>query len=271
MKKIIRLLKKRGSGGFTLVEMIVSVALLAVLMAGMMIFISPVVRSFNDQQTDNNAENTTTCVQEYITRNLRNAFKLFVIENTSYTDIQANDAYKATISQMNKFCNDINGTGAINKTYVLNCMSLRYDSTDKRYYLYEESVNMNSNGSLDTAKSKKVFADCLYDDLYITYDFAVAKNGDYVEGGSAKEYRNDAIEMQFATYGDEGYSNLIFEAEGITQFRQIKGMLADGGNESDYFIKVEPSAPLKFADMTDGSRDIYIYYVTRRFGTTTTP
>ena len=73
MKKMIRLLRKRGSGGFTLVEMIVSVALLAVLMGGMILFISPVIRTYNDNTTDITAENTTTCVQEYISRTIRNS------------------------------------------------------------------------------------------------------------------------------------------------------------------------------------------------------
>lgn len=41
MKSMIRLLKKRNKGGFTLVEVVVSVALLAILMGGMMMFIAP--------------------------------------------------------------------------------------------------------------------------------------------------------------------------------------------------------------------------------------
>ena len=40
MRSIIRLLKKQNKGGFTLVEVVVSVALLAILMGGMMMFLS---------------------------------------------------------------------------------------------------------------------------------------------------------------------------------------------------------------------------------------
>lgn len=271
MNKYIRLLKKRGSGGFTLVEMIVSVALLAILMAGMMIFISPVIQSFNDNQTDNNAQNTTTCVQEYISRKLRNAYQVAIYENTNYSAIIGNSAYKSQIESMNEFCASINGPSAVNKTYVLRCMSLRYDTADQRYYLWDESVNMNSKGALDQSKSQKVFADMLYDDLYITYDFSMPKNGDYAADPSKGEFRKDALQMDFKTYRDSGYSSLIFQGQGITEMRQIKGMLADGGNATNYFVKVEPETPLDFASMVDGERDIYIYYVTRVYGTTTTP
>lgn len=271
MKKMIRLLRKRGSGGFTLVEMVVSVALLAVLMGGMILFISPVIRTYNDNTTDITAENTTTCVQEYISRTIRNSYKVAIFENTNYDKIKANDAYKAIISSMNEYCNKINGVGAVNKTYVLNCLSLRYDDTDKRYYLWKESVNMTSNGALDTTKSEKVFADCLYDRLYITYEFALPKNGDYVVGGTASEFRNDALQMNFKTYRNDEYTNRIFEGEGITEMRQIKGALADGGSATDYFIKVLPDSPLPFESMVDGQRDIYIYYVTRQLGVKTTP
>lgn len=271
MNKFIRLLRKRSSSGFTLVEMIVSVALLAILLAGMMIFISPVLRSFNDNQTDNNAQNTTTCVQEYISRKLRNSYQVSIFENTSYTAIQANSAYKSQIEAMNDFCAAINGPSAVNKTYVLRCMSLRYDTADQRYYLWDESVNMSSKGALDQSKSRKAFADCLYDDLYITYEFSLPKNGDYAADPSKDEFRKDALQMDFKTYRDTGCTSLIFQGQGITEMRQIKSMLADGGNATNYFVKVEPETPLDFASMVDGERDIYIYYVTRVYGTTATP
>ena len=61
MKSMIRLLKKRNKGGFTLVEVVVSVALLAILMGGMMMFIAPIVRNFNDNQKDQSAQSVSAC------------------------------------------------------------------------------------------------------------------------------------------------------------------------------------------------------------------
>lgn len=271
MNKYIRLLKKRRFGGFTLVEMIVAIAMLAILMAGMMIFISPIIQSYNGNHTDSNAQNTTTCVQEYISRKLRNSYQVAIFENTNYAAIRDNDAYKSQIESMNEFCANVNGPSAVNKTYVLKCMSLRYDSADQRYYLWDESVNMNSKGALDQSKSKKVFADVLYNNLYITYDFSLPKNGDFITDPSKGEFRKDALQMDFKTYRDPEFSSLIFQGQGITEMRQIKGMLADGGNSTNYFVKVEPETPLDYNSMVDGERDIYIYYVTRVYGSATTP
>lgn len=271
MKKLIRILRKRSSGGFTLVEMIVSVALLAVLMGGMMIFISPVIQSYNDNTTDITAQNTTTCVQEYISRNVRYAYKMAIFENTNYDLIKDNDAYKAVISSMNEYCAKLNGGAtAVNKTYVLNCLSLRYNEADKRYVLYRENVNMASNGALDQTKSKKVFADCLYNGLHIIYDIYKPMNGDFVEGGTESLYRNDALGMTFSAYNDEDFNYMVFQGSGITELRQIKNDLANGYKEADRFVKIYPDVPLAFRDTTAGERDIYIYYVARNLGGNTT-
>lgn len=261
MRSFIRLLRKRGSSGFTLVEMIVSVALLAVLMAGMMIFISPVIRSYNDNQVDNNAQNVTTCVQDYISRNIRNSYKMVIFENTSYTSIKSNSAYTDEIKKMNDFCNASGDPGLTNKSYLLKCLSLRYDDADKRFYLWDEAVDMTANGNIKTADSKKVFADCLFSDIYVQYEFAKPKNGDYVEGGTKPEFRKDALQMTLTAYRDEGYSSMIFQGSGITELRQIKCMLADGKSESDYYANIVDAG-------SSTEKDIYIFYVTRNYNVT---
>ena len=70
MKAILRRLKKRNSGGFTLVEVIVSCALLAVLLGGMMLFIYPVIRTFDDTEKVYTADNVANCIDEYITKKI---------------------------------------------------------------------------------------------------------------------------------------------------------------------------------------------------------
>ncbi len=86
MKSMIRLLKKRNKGGFTLVEVVVSVALLAILMGGMMMFIAPIVRNFNDNQKDQSAQSVSACINDYIVRSIRYAtqvaVKLKLVVNT---------------------------------------------------------------------------------------------------------------------------------------------------------------------------------------------
>lgn len=272
MRAFFRLMKKRRSGGFTLVEMIVAVALIAILLSGMMMFIAPVLRSYNDNLVEDTAQNTTNCVQEYISRKLRNAYRVAIFENTSYVNLSANTTYTDAIKSMNEFCVSANGTSAT-KTYELKCMSLKYDDVDKKYYLYNENIDMTKNGQFETKmdgsikEAEKVFSDCLYKDLYTTYSFAKAKNGDYTPGGTKSEFREDALQMDFSAYRDTACTSLVFSGSGITEMRQIKVMLADDETSKDkYNVKVEPADPKEFKDMTDGSRDIFIYYIARRVG-----
>lgn len=264
MRPVIRLLKKRGRGGFTLVEMIVSVALLAILLGGMMIFISPIIRSFNDTTTNLTAENTATCIEEYITKSIRNASQIGIFANTSSTSVYK--TYQTQIGKMNSFCNSVNGTST-NKTYELRCISLKYDDTDKKYYLYNEAVNMAANGQL-SGTSTLAFSKSLYTDLYLTISFELPANADYGSVDSASPSRNDALQTTVKAYTDENCTSLAFQGDGITELRQIKVMLANGGTAEQYYITI-PSAVTDFSASVAGSRDIFIYYVVRRITTET--
>lgn len=260
MRSIIKLLKKRGSSGFTLVEMVVSVALLAILLGGMMLFITPIVRSFNDTQTDLTAENVAVCLNNYITRTIRYSSQVAVFSNTNYTDIQSSTEYKARIQSMNAYCTSKNGGG--NNTYYLRCLSLKYDDATKRYYLYEEDVDQ-TNGNLNPDKAKKVFSDCFYNDLYMTFEIVQPENGDYPTLEGSTPLRNDALQVTIAAYKDEDRRNMVYHGDGVFELRQIKGMLAHGAKATEYNVTSAPATLLDFGSMTDGSRDIYIYYVRR--------
>ena len=282
MKRLKRLLKRRSSGGFTLVEMVVSVALLAILLGGMMLFISPIVRSFNDNKTDLTAENVATAVQEYITRNLRNANQVAVFSYVNESTL-ATGNYQALIDQMVKFCKDVNKDGsnplpAGKEKYLLKCISLRYDSSSGKYYLCNEKVN-SLNGALESVAldSKKVFSDCLYKDLFLTVDIKKTLNDDFGSTDTqiynrTEEYRSDALDITICAFKDSARQVKVFEGSGISELRAIKGMLTqDTKNSATYFMKMIPDNPdpadgstLKFEDSADGSRDIFIYYVVRR-------
>lgn len=272
MRSIFRILKKRGSGGFTLIEMVVSVALIAVLLAGMLLFVTPVIQSFNDTRTSFTAENVATCVQEYITRTLRNANQVAIFTNTNAAAL-GSGTYATRITSMNSYCQGINGTNP-NKTYLLKCISLRYEDLDGdgnfSYYMYDESVDMTSNGALNATGKKLIFSSALYKDLYLTYDFAKPANGDFdptkAESDKNKKLRDDALEMTIQAFKDEGYNHLVFYGTGISELRQVKVMLAAGGKDTDYNLTIAPDTPLAFKDTVDGSRDIFIYYVIRQHG-----
>lgn len=286
MNKILRILKKRRSGGFTLVEMIVSVALLAILLGGMMLFIAPIVRSFNETKTNLTAENVSTTVQEYIIRSIRNANQVAVFNYVNENDLISGSAkmadgtsYSDVIKGMNTYCETINGTGTPDelKKYLLKCISLRYE--DGKYVLYQEKVQMNAGGQLSSSGKVKVFSDCLYDDLYLTFDFGKIKNSDYGNADSKTsgyEYRPDTLTLAVNAYGDASHNNKLFVGSGVFELRQIKVMLdQDISNASDYYLKMahenNDSTSYTYADSSDGHKDIFIYYTMRRLDSSPKP
>lgn len=263
MRAILKRLKKRNSGGFTLIEVIVSCALLAVLMAGVMLFISPVLRSFDDTEKSYTADNVANCIEEYITKKIYNGRQVAIFSNANYDQLTTNETYKNKIAAMNSFCSSVNKTDP-NRTYELRCISLRYDSADGRYYVYQESPNMLSNGALQQDKARPVFQKCLFNGLYFTFKFEKPKNGDYPTVEGSKPLRDDAVGITMNAFADPDYSNLVYSGSGITELRQIKTMIRLGKKTTDYSFDVYPDSPLDFASMTDGSRDIFIFYVERQ-------
>ena len=55
MKKILRLLKRRNNGGFTLIEVIISCALLAILILAVMGMVTPVMSVVMSNEKNANA------------------------------------------------------------------------------------------------------------------------------------------------------------------------------------------------------------------------
>lgn len=283
MRSIWKLLKKRRSGGFTLVEMVVSVALLAILLGGMMLFIAPIVRSFNDTKRDLTVENAATAVEEYITKSIRNASQIAIFSYTNDAELTSGDKQKI-ISDMNKYCVGINKDAKGlpltegKEKYLLKCISLRYDESTQKYILCQESVDMNGNGALKSVDidKKKVFSDCLYNDVYLTFDMRMPENGDYNSTDTTiynrlEKYRSDTLQMTIRAYSDPSRNNKVFEGTGISELRQIKFMRQQSKtNDSEYFMKMVPSNPEEdgsvhtFGEATSGNRNIYIYYAIRR-------
>ena len=244
-----------------------------------MLFVAPIVRSFNDTQRDLTVENAATAVEEYITKSIRNATQITVF---SYTNDAAltTGSNKQIIADMNKYCTDINGSSVIEgkEKYLLKCISLRYDETTGKYVLCQESVDMKSGGALKTVdiNNKKVFSDCLYNDVYLTLDFRMPENGDYMSTDTTiynrlEKYRNDTLQTTICAYSDPSRSNKLFEGTGLSELRQIKFMRQQSKtNDTEYFMKMIPSNPEDdgtvhtFSESTTGNRNIYIYYAIRR-------
>lgn len=82
--KIKRLLKARNKSGFTLVEVIISCALLAILVLGIMTFVTPVLKMVSSGQKNARATMLAETVDTYISGILRTAKMVEVFENVNY-------------------------------------------------------------------------------------------------------------------------------------------------------------------------------------------
>ena len=119
MKAILRRLKKHNSGGFTLVEVIVSCALLAVLLGGMMLFIYPVIRTFDDTEKVYTADNVANCIDEYITKKIYNARRIAIFSNANYDQLTNVEEYKNKIGQQERPEQDL--CAAVHKSEIRRC------------------------------------------------------------------------------------------------------------------------------------------------------
>ena len=263
MSKLIRFFKKRRNGGFTMVEMIVSVVLLAILLGGMTLMITPILRSFSDTKRDLVAENVSTCIQTYISTSMQDATNVVIFANTNYDSIKtaANDK----INGLKSFCKT--QTSDAKNAYTLQCISLKYDTTDNRYYLYNEESDLNDSVNPLKGTSNLAFSECLYNDLY--YSLSIYKALDLDKNDGTR--MNDTAEITISTYSDVAMSNLVFGGIGLTEFREIGRDIAlrasNAKNTLDPFKfeiytgeTITACDGFSTTDAVDGARDIYIFF-----------
>lgn len=270
MNKFIRLLKKRRNGGFTLIEMVVSIAALAILLGGMMLFISPVIQSFNDNSRNLVAENVSTCIQDYISLGTRNATNVLIIGNTNEQSIKTNA--NGAINALKTFCKT--QTSEHKNAYTMNCISLKYNSTDKRYYLYKETVDVSQNGDFADPvvkdKDSEVFSKCFYDDLY--FDVKIEKALDMDKADQTPQPTlNDTAKITINTYDDADNQHIVFSTSGMTEFREIGREITRKNSKAKYMFQILSGKSctatdcFSSADAEDDARDIYIFYTSYNF------
>ncbi len=272
MKRLKRLLSKRNNGGFTLVEVIISTALLGILVLGVTMFMSPLFGIMQDNKADVRANNLGTTLNYYISRSIRNACYLAVYENAKYDDFTG--TAPDNVSTM---------AGKTSESYRLKCISIRRVQDYKgnyKYMLFNEKVMsgglLSSDNSTAAISDRKVFEDCYYDGLYPLIEFEKPKKLEKQEGtnpdGSKKisyvestatggEEYADSIKIKVTirdkdTYPDYTDTNdVIFVGEGYSEIRNVKMSKADAGLGLGYEM---------YATTDNGTgSDIYIFYVER--------
>lgn len=200
LKRIKRRLLKRNNAGFTLVEVIVSCALLAVLILGVIGFSQPVLASVKQKEQNARAVMLCETVESYIAQSTRYAYFVqaysFVVPSEATTvdpatgvSVLASKAYIDNAAAENAYKASYDGASLKDMLYCLNsvlgttdyeirCIGMRWltdpKSGEKKLMLTNEIVDQTTCAlalETDPAKIKYVFDPCYYEGLYPTLEF----------------------------------------------------------------------------------------------------
>lgn len=178
MKKILRLLRLRNKSGFTLVEVIISSALLGILIMAMVGIITPVMSVITNNENNANALLIAEAAEAYIDRSIKNSVYTAIFTNANENDILLNgEIYKhEAFKEMKDFLKD----GDNMKIYDLNIIGIRWLQDPKtlqnKYMLqvikptYDSSLDLNLTSTIG---KKNVFEPYFYDGMYPEFEFEV--------------------------------------------------------------------------------------------------
>ena len=249
MKFLKRLLSKRNNGGFTLIEVVISVGLLGVLLVAMTIFVTPILQASNETQTDIRAGILAESLEAYIDRSVKVSKYVTVFSGVSaanlptiYGDV-ALDRFDAT---------------KVDPDYEVRCIGINWETdvqTNEQKYMLKiwkvkEGVGTN-HVRLDT--SNKVFEDCFYDGLFP--EISVEQLKLYEEDGVTVKQTAPALWLEVNVYNNAAMSNMAMAGDGYVQFLNIDTSTM-GTN-------------LKFVDKSGSAGgaehlDTYIFYIARK-------
>lgn len=269
MKKILRLLKKRNNRGFTLVEVIISCALLGILVIGMCGFVAPVLSQIKDREQNAHALMISEAMQAYINRSIKNSNYVAIFENVTRADmISTGDAKDIdAVKDMFEFVRK-----AENKDiYEIKCIGIRWledKKTNRHRYMLTNEYFSSTGYYLDAASTTRmVFDECFYDNSFpkVTLDILT------------KDSKNTAIKTIIDVYENQDLDKLDFEGIGYADLININNTKINQYGTYKLYSKADTTirtADEFAADHADDNvmPDTYIYYITRKVKIiTTTP
>ncbi len=262
MKKLnpARLFKKRRNSGFTLVEVIISCALLGILVFGVFTFASPIMDLINTGKKSARATGLSETIDAYIVGTLRNSIKTQVIQNTSFSRIHSQSVVQDSALGLEEIydfmCATDLSTGIPNATkYEVRCLgicwvedkaspqysSLKADSdrpkkqmllniklknifapgSDNSGALMPEADSLNPNNALK-GEIDKVFDDSLYNGLYPVINVETFKAKDVAGNETATNANGYKITADI--YGSINCYNTVSQAERDRTPRSFRGV-----------------------------------------------
>lgn len=176
MKKLLnlkRLLGMRKNKGFTLVEVIISSALLGILVVGVVTFMTPVLSMIQSEQKSARAMMLAESIDTYISGSIRSAELVEVFTNVSLEEAQ-------TVGMMNDSSGAkgnitiFMGAGENASIFEVRCIGVNWleDSVSGRKKLMLTNCTVDNNFSggyanqLTIKKVDKVFDDSMYNGLH---------------------------------------------------------------------------------------------------------
>lgn len=165
-----RLLKKRNNGGFTLVEVVISCALLGILVVGICSFATPVLNMVSRGKASARATTLAETVDTYIAGILKNAKYVEVMQNTTLA-AAATGLKDSTDDDkgLNTIINFMNDPAKV-ADYEVRCLGISWVSDSRndgkrKLMLTTNTVDTAANGYKIKGVSK-VFDDVMYNGLY---------------------------------------------------------------------------------------------------------
>lgn len=241
MKKLLnlkRLLKARNSSGFTLVEVILSCALLAILILGIMMFVTPVLRMVTSGQKNARATMLAETVDTYIAGVLRTAKKIEVFENVDFSSSATTDLNLRALSPAGQGINKIEEfmtTGENSMNYEVHAIAIvakdTGDITSQGIRIYNASVDSAYNlvaASLYPDKNNQALNDLMYEGLYATVKLDTFETQD-PSTGAETGHNASGYSIQTLVYSDSKCYNVLQETrdksilafEGVTFFQNL--------------------------------------------------
>lgn len=280
MKKLLnlkRLLKARNSSGFTLIEVIMSCALLSILILGIMMFVTPVLKMVTSGQKNARATMLSETADTYIAGVLRTARKIEVFENIELSSSSSGaidlSGYGSGISNISTFMSD--GDNAANyevRSLAIVCKD-EGDVTVQGVRLYNATVDP-ATLNLDATSinpNNQALNDLMFEGLYATIKLENFKTQDPdtgevpAEASNAKGYKiSTTVYNDSKCYGpvQETRDKSIQAFVGVTFFQAFN--LTDADDPSDVIQVADVQTAMDDHSAADGK--LYypatiIYYV----------
>lgn len=220
MKKLSfkRLLNKRNKGGFTLVEVVISCALLSILVLGVMGFVGPVMNIVRVNEKNARATMLAETINSYISGCLRSADLVEVFTLTSFEEasVPGSTILKGKGGGLNTIDTFLK-TGDNAANYEVRCLGITWeDDTDsegkKKLCLTNCPVDFRTlSGTtypLNVTGQTKVFDAALYSGLYPVIEvsnFSATKD----EAGNYTGPNSRGFKVQTDVYSDQKCYNVL--------------------------------------------------------------